>query len=97
MYLLELGPIIYEPKGGGTFTLPQALDEVRGVRGARILRADDLTIAVFDAGDIAQMTHVRRDGRQTTITPSRQWRPVVVIPTDSTEAGEPPARRTTAT
>ena len=68
MYLLEVGPVIYEPKGGGTFTLTQALHELRGVLGARILRVGDLSVAVLDAGDIAHVTHVRRDGRHTTVT-----------------------------
>lgn len=97
MYLLELGSVIYEPKGGGTFTLPQALDELRGVHGARILRADDLSVAVLDASDVARVTHVRRDGRQTSVTRWRHWRPVLVIPADSAEAAEPPARCATAT
>jgi hypothetical protein len=97
MYLIELGPVVYEPKGGGTFTLPQALSELRGVRGARILRADDLTVAVLDAGDIAHLTHVRRDGRQTTVARWRRWRPALVIPADSPDFDRASARAATRT
>lgn len=97
MYLIELGPVIYEPKGGGTFTLPEALDELRGVRAARILRADDLTVAVLDAGDVAHVTHVRRDGRRTTVVRWRHWRPVLVIPTDSLDMEEASASSETST
>lgn len=40
-YLIGLGPVVYEPKGGGTFTLGDAWYELIGVGGCRIIRATD--------------------------------------------------------
>ena len=60
-YLIEeIRPgIIFEPKGGGTFTLVQAMREVYGMRGVRIVRADAaLTPVVESPGSDMQFTHV---------------------------------------
>jgi hypothetical protein len=62
-YLIQLGPVTYEPKGGGTFTLTEALSQVLGVRNARILREDG-TVAVEDAGSSYAVTHVTPEGRR---------------------------------
>jgi hypothetical protein len=57
MYLVQVDHVVYERKGGGTFTLPEAMREVRGVGYARVLRAD-LTVVVSDAGSTAAVLHV---------------------------------------
>lgn len=57
MYLIKLGPVTYERKGGGGFTLPEALDEVYGVGYASILRLDG-TEVVSDAGSSYAVLHV---------------------------------------
>lgn len=56
MYLIAIDHVIYERKGGGTFTLPDALRELRGVAGARILRLDG-TVAVRRAGSDYAVEH----------------------------------------
>lgn len=56
MYLIQLGPVTYEPKGGGSWSLPEALREVYGVGNARILRTDG-TVAVSSAGSSTVLIH----------------------------------------
>lgn len=60
MYLIQIDHIVYERKGGGTFTLPEAMREVRGFRNARVLRDDaQQTVVVRDAGSTEKpWTHV---------------------------------------
>lgn len=75
MYLIELDGITYEPKGGGAFTLPGALAELRGTRGARILRIDG-TVAVEHAGSDYVVTHAptgRQIVRRLTRPAARRW------------------------
>jgi len=57
MYLIQIDHIIYERKGGGLFTLPDAMREVYGVGGARILREDG-TVAVLSAGSAYAVEHL---------------------------------------
>lgn len=49
MYLIQMGPVVYERRGGGTFTLVEAMREVYGVADTRILRTDG-TVVVRRAG-----------------------------------------------
>jgi hypothetical protein len=56
MYLIKIDHLIYVRRGGGLFTLPEAMREVYGVRGAQVLRADG-TVAVRDAGSSVEVTH----------------------------------------
>lgn len=65
-YLIHLDGITYERKGGGTFTLTEALSQVLGVRNARILREDG-TVAVDNAGSSYSVTHVTPEGHRRTV------------------------------
>jgi hypothetical protein len=56
MYLIQLGPKVYERRGGGGFTLVEALTELRGTGGARILRLDG-SVAVERAGSDFAVEH----------------------------------------
>lgn len=58
MYLIAIGPNTYEPRDGRPgFTLVEALREVCGTGGARVLRLDG-TVVVRDAGStVAPWTH----------------------------------------
>lgn len=65
MYLISFrGGPVYERKGGGGFTLPEAIREVYGVWGAVIFRESDMSVAVARAGSASSVLHVRRDGRR---------------------------------
>lgn len=57
MYLIKLGPVTYERRGGGGFTLPEAMRELRGVGHASVLRLDGTTV-VRNAGSDWQVEHV---------------------------------------
>lgn len=57
MYLIAFDHIVYEPRGGGSWTLPQAMREVYGVGHARVLRMDGTTV-VRDAGNATAVQHV---------------------------------------
>lgn len=70
MYLIQLGPVVYERRGGGGFTLPEALREVYGVGWATILRQDG-TVAVADAGSATTLRHVSRAGVRRTVSRRR--------------------------
>jgi hypothetical protein len=65
-FFIKLGPVTYERKGGGGWTLPEALAQVHGVGHARILRADG-TVAVDDAGSDCAVTLVEPDGRRRSV------------------------------
>lgn len=65
MYLISFtGGPVYERKGGGGFTLVEALREVHGVFGAVILRESDMSVAVARAGSDTAVVHVSRDLRR---------------------------------
>lgn len=56
MYLIRVDHITYERRGGGTFTLVEAMRELLGVRNAQVLREDG-TLAVDRAGSTTQVVH----------------------------------------
>jgi hypothetical protein len=60
MYLIKLGPVTYERRGGGGFTLPEAMREVYGVGYASVLREDGTTV-VSDAGSSVAVKYAPRD------------------------------------
>jgi hypothetical protein len=66
MYLIKLGPVTYERKGGGGFTLPEAMSEVYGVGQASILRLDG-TVVVRNAGSSVEVQHAPT-GRRLRVT-----------------------------
>jgi hypothetical protein len=57
VYLIKLGPVTYEKRGGDTFTLPEAMSEVHGTGQAQILRTDG-TVVVNGAGSDYAVQHV---------------------------------------
>jgi hypothetical protein len=57
MYLVQVDHVIYERRGGGSFTLVEALRELRGTRHARILREDGSPV-VDRAGSDSAVLHV---------------------------------------
>lgn len=56
MYRIQVDHRIYERRGGGTFTLPEAMRELYGCGNARVLRADG-TVAVANAGAAYAVVH----------------------------------------
>lgn len=72
-YLIQLGPVVYERKGGGAFTLPEARREVYGVGDARILREHDESLAVDNAGSDTQVVYVTPDGRRARVRCRPTW------------------------
>jgi hypothetical protein len=56
VYLIQIDHVIYEPRGGGSFTLSDALRELHGCGHARILRIDG-TVAVDSAGSDYAVRH----------------------------------------
>ena len=69
MYRIALGPITYSKRGGVPFTLPEAMRELRGCGGARIVRLDG-TVAVRNAGSDYAVQHAPtgRTVRRRTVT-----------------------------
>ncbi len=63
MYLIRLDGTTYERKGGGTFTLVEAMQELHGCRGASVLREDG-TLVVRNAGSTASPWEHVPSGRQ---------------------------------
>lgn len=57
MYLIGIDHLIYEPRGGGAFTLPAARRELRGTANAKIYRLDG-TLVVANAGSTCEMIHI---------------------------------------
>jgi hypothetical protein len=57
MYLIQIDHVVYERRGGGSFTLPEAMREVYGVGNARVLREDG-TEVIRAAGSSYAVTHV---------------------------------------
>lgn len=59
-YLIRLGPVVYEPKGGGSFTLGDAWRELVGVACCAIIRdLDGVTVMRRGYGSTELL---RRDG-----------------------------------
>jgi hypothetical protein len=64
MYVLQVDGYVY-PR---PLTLPQALIEIRGCAGAKILRAADLSIVVERAGSDTEVEYVSHlSGRRRTV------------------------------
>lgn len=57
MYAIEVDGITYLRRGGGGFSLVEAMREVYGVAHARVLRADG-TVVVDSAGSASEVVHV---------------------------------------
>lgn len=75
MYLIQIDGIVYEKKGGIPFTFVEALEELYGVRGARVLRLDG-TVVVDRAGSTSEVVHLptgRRIARRKTDRAVREW------------------------
>lgn len=75
MYLIQVDHVVYEPVGGGTFTLPQALTEVHGVANARILRVDGTPVVESAGSDVAQVQHAPT-GRTVSVRRARHAHPI---------------------
>lgn len=56
MYLIQIDHIVYEQRGGGLFTLPDAMRAVYGTGNAKVLREDG-TVAVTAAGSSVTVQH----------------------------------------
>lgn len=75
MYLIQIDGITYEKKGGAPFTFVEALEELYGTRGARVLRLDG-TVVVDRAGSTTEVAHLptgRTVVRRKTVQARRAW------------------------
>jgi hypothetical protein len=56
VYLIQIDHIVYEKRGGASFTLPEAMRALYGTGNARVLREDG-TVVVSHAGSAYSVTH----------------------------------------
>jgi len=80
MYLISLDGRLYERKGGGTFTLIEAMQEAYGCAGITIYRDDAaLTPVVRNAGSATEVEYapterrIRRRARRYPVKPASPW------------------------
>jgi hypothetical protein len=75
VYLIQIDHRVFEKKGGGGFTLVEALDELYGTFNCRVLRLDG-TPAVEKAGSSISLIHAptgRRVVRRLTAVGRRKY------------------------